>query len=72
MPGDEALLSIEDRHLGFRVGVGVDARARLVRVVTAVRLKGWRGRVYFAPVRLAHPLVVDAMLARACRRLAAE
>lgn len=70
--GDEALLSVDDRHLDFRVGVGVDARTRLVRVVTAVRLRGWRGRLYFWPVRLAHPIVVDAMLTRACRRLGAE
>ncbi|UYN83394.1 MAG: DUF2867 domain-containing protein [Microcella sp.] len=69
--GEEALLSIDDRHLDFRVGVGVDPESRLVRVVTAVRLKGWRGRVYFWPVRLGHPLVVDAMLERARRRLAA-
>ena len=70
--GEEALLSVDDRHLDFRVGVGVDPRASLVRVVTAVRLKGWRGRVYFWPVRLAHPLIVDAMLTRAKRRLTAE
>ena len=69
--GEEALLSVDDRHLDCRVGVGVDPRARHVRVVTAVRIKGWRGRVYFWPVRLAHPLIVDAMLRRARRRLTA-
>lgn len=69
--GEEALLKADEPHLDFRVGVGVDAERRLVRVVTAVRLKGWRGRVYFAPVRLAHPLVVESMLRRASRRLAA-
>jgi hypothetical protein len=68
--GDEALLSFDDRHLDFRVGVGVDAGTRLVRVVTAVRLKGWRGRIYFAPVRLAHPIVVRSMLRRTQRLLA--
>jgi hypothetical protein len=69
--GDEALLSFDDRHLDFRVGVGVDAVHRLVRVVTAVRLKGWRGRVYFGPVRLAHPIVVRSMLRHTRRALAA-
>ena len=68
---NEALLSVDDRHLDFRVGVGVDLEARLVRVTTAVTLKGWRGRLYFAPVRLAHPIVVHSMLKRAQKVLAA-
>lgn len=66
--GEEALLAFDDRHLDFRVGVGVDAERHLLRVVTAVRLHGWRGRVYFAPVRLAHPVVTDAMARSAVRR----
>ncbi|NLF04938.1 MAG: DUF2867 domain-containing protein [Actinomycetales bacterium] len=70
--GEEALISADDRHLDFRCAVGVDVEAGLVRVTTAVRLKGWRGRVYFAPVRLLHPTVVEAMLRRAARRLARE
>lgn len=69
--GDEALLSFDDRHLDFRVGVGVDRATGLVRVVTAVRLKGWRGRLYFAPVQLAHPIVVHSMLKRTQKVLAA-
>ncbi len=68
--GDEALLSFDDRHLDFRCGVGVDSEARLVRVTTTVRLKGWRGRLYFAPVRLAHPIVVHAMIRRSQKVLA--
>lgn len=68
--GEEALISTGDRHLDFRCAVGVDVEAGLVRVTTAVRLHGWRGRVYFTPVRLVHPLVVDAMTRRAARRLA--
>jgi len=62
--GEEATLSVDDVHLDFRVGVGVDSEARLVRITTAVRLKGWRGRLYFLPVRIGHPLVVQSMLAR--------
>lgn len=69
--GEEALISADDTHLDFRCGVAYDAVARLLRVTTAVRLKGWRGRLYFAPVRLLHPLVVHAMMARTIRRLTA-
>jgi len=67
--GEEALMSADDRHLNFRCAVGVDPAAGLVRVTTAVRLHGWRGRLYFAPVRLVHPAVVEAMVRRAGRRL---
>src|SRR6478735_5616860 len=58
----EALISFDDRHLDFRVGVGVDPTRHLLRVVTVVRLRGWRGRVYWAPVSLLHPVVVRAMM----------
>ncbi len=68
--GEEALMAMNDRHLDFRCAVGVDAGAGLVRITTAVRLHGWRGRLYFAPVRLVHPAVVEAMARRAGRRLA--
>jgi hypothetical protein len=68
--GDEALVAADEEHLSFRCGVGVDAEARLVRVVTAVTLNGRRGRLYFRPVALVHPAVVSAMLASTCRRLA--
>jgi hypothetical protein len=68
--GDEALIAADDAHLDFRCGVGVDHETRLVRVTTAVRLKGRRGRLYFAPVQLAHPVVVMSMLRSTRRRLA--
>ena len=67
--GEEALLGSDDRHLDFRAAVGFDPAARLVRVTTTVRLHGWRGRVYFAPVRLLHAPVVLAMTRAAVRRL---
>lgn len=70
MHGEEALIVADERHLDFRVAVGVDSRANLLRVTTVVRLHGWRGKVYFAPVRLLHGPVVQAMLRRAIRRLA--
>lgn len=65
--GEEALIAVNDRHLDFRCAVGVDVDQRLVRVTTTVALKGWRGRAYFWPVRIFHPLVVHAMLTRAQR-----
>lgn len=68
--GEEALISADDAHLDFRVGVGVDPAAGLLRVVTTVRLKGLRGRLYFLPVRVVHPLVVRAMIRRSQRLLA--
>jgi hypothetical protein len=35
-----------------------------------VRLHGWRGRLYLAPVRLLHPVITNAMLRGAARALA--
>jgi hypothetical protein len=65
--GDEALIVARDRHLDFRCGVGVDVDARLLRVTTAVWFHGWRGRVYFVPVRLLHDPVTRSMMRRAIR-----
>ncbi len=67
--GEEALVGADDRHLDFRAAIGIDPVARLVRVTTTVRLHGWRGRVYFAPVRVLHPPVVSAKTRSAVRRL---
>ncbi|MFC8681554.1 DUF2867 domain-containing protein [Microbacterium ureisolvens] len=68
--GDEALIEYVDAHLTFRCGVGVDAASAVVRVTTVVRFNDWRGRVYFTPVSLVHPLVVGSMLRRTRRALA--
>lgn len=68
--GEEALIVANDRHLDFRVGVGVDSESTRVRVTTTVKLHGLRGRIYFAPVRLLHGPVVQAILKRAVRRMA--
>ena len=68
--GDEALIRTDDVHLDFAAGVGVDAVSRMVRVTTAVRLHGWRGRLYFAPVSVLHGPITQAMLRRAAARLA--
>ncbi|GHF20057.1 DUF2867 domain-containing protein [Pseudolysinimonas yzui] len=68
--GDEVLIAADDTHLDFRCGVAIDERMRLLRVTTTVRFNGWRGRVYFVPVRLAHPIVVRAMIRGARRSFA--
>lgn len=65
--GDEVLIAADDMHLDFRCAVAVDEELRLVRVTTTVRFNGWRGRVYFVPVRLVHPIVVRAMVRGAGR-----
>jgi len=67
--GQEALIAADAGHLDFRAGVGVDPVARMVRVTTTVRLHGVRGRIYFAPVRLLHAPVTQAMLRSAAARL---
>ncbi|UKA49158.1 DUF2867 domain-containing protein [Arthrobacter sp. FW305-123] len=65
--GEEALIYVRDKHLNFAAAVGVDPVSRLIRVTTAVELKGWRGKLYFAVVQPVHPLVVNAMLKKATR-----
>ena len=67
--GDEALIVHDDRHLDFQAGVGFDPESRLLRVTTAVWLKGWRGRLYFAPVSVLHDPVTRSMMRRAVRRV---
>ncbi|QAY73254.1 DUF2867 domain-containing protein [Agromyces protaetiae] len=68
--GEEALVAYDDRHLYFRCGIGVGRDPGLVRVTTVVKLHGRRGRLYFAFIRIGHPFVVEAMLAKTARRLA--
>ena len=70
--GDEALISADERHLNFRAGVGVDKERSLVRVTTVVKLHGRRGRLYFAPVKVLHPIIVQAMMRKAARLLAGD
>lgn len=68
--GEEALIVTRESHLTFRVGVGVDPAAGLLRVTTAVWLHGWRGRLYFGPVSVLHDPVTRAMMRSAVRRCA--
>ena len=64
---DEALIVADERHLDFRCAVAIIEEGRTLRIVTAVRLHGARGRIYFAPVRIGHPLVMRALVRRAVR-----
>jgi hypothetical protein len=64
----EAVIDTDDRHLRFVAGIRTEPG--LVHVTTAVTLKGWRGKVYFAPVRLLHDPVTRSMMTAAARRIA--
>lgn len=68
--GDEAVIDTDDQHLRFVATVR--AEPGLVHVTTFVTLKGVRGRVYFAPVRLLHDAVTRSMMISAARRLNAD
>jgi hypothetical protein len=58
----EVVLGLDDRHLDFRTSILVEGDT--VVVSTRVRFNGALGRAYFAPVRVAHPFVVKAMMRR--------
>jgi hypothetical protein len=66
----EALIDTDDRHLRFVAGVRVDGG--LLHVTTAVQLKGWRGQVYFLPVRFLHDQVTRSMMTAAARAYCGE
>lgn len=72
---NEVITGEDDRHLDFRVSARLErlpgrTRYRLT-VATGVRLKNLMGRLYFAPVKIFHRLIVKAMLPTMARRLAA-
>lgn len=66
--GQEALIATSDAHLDFWAAVGVDPDAQRLSLTTVVKLHNVRGRLYWAVVRLLHPLVVAGMLRRAVAR----
>jgi hypothetical protein len=66
--GCEALIVKRDRHLDWWAAVAVDTERNLLQVTTFVKLHGWRGRLYFAPVRVLHRPVLRSMIAAATRR----
>jgi len=69
----ECLVSADKKHLDFRASVLLesdDAGRRTVTLTTLAWVHNRAGRVYLLPVRVAHPIVVRAMLSRAARRLA--
>jgi hypothetical protein len=66
----EALIDTDDKHLHFAAGVRADGQ--LLHVTTAVALKGWRGRLYFLPVRILHDQITRTMMQAAARRAAAR
>jgi hypothetical protein len=66
----EALIDTDDRHLRFVAGVRADGG--LLHVTTAVQLKGWRGQLYFLPVRFLHDQVTRSMMTAAARAYCGE
>lgn len=67
--GDEALVALDARRVDLRVGVGVDEESAIVRVVTAIRVKGAGARLWSLPVRLTLAVLMSGMIARARRDL---
>jgi hypothetical protein len=63
----EAVIDTDDRHLRFVAGIRTEPG--LVHVTTAVTLKGWRGKLYFAPVRVLHDPVTRSMMIAAASRI---
>jgi hypothetical protein len=61
-----ALIDTDDRHLRFVAAVHADDH--LLHVTTAVQLKGWRGRLYFLPVRFLHDQITRSMMTAAAAR----
>lgn len=70
--GGEALIAENDSHLDFRAAVHVDPDRRLLQITTAVRLHGWRGKIYWLPVSLLHAPVTRSMAKRAVRDLTSK
>jgi hypothetical protein len=62
----EALIDTDDRHLRFVAGVQADDH--LLHVTTVVQRKGWRGQLYFLPVRFLHDQITRSMMTVAARR----
>ncbi|EAP98610.1 hypothetical protein JNB_00540 [Janibacter sp. HTCC2649] len=64
----EALVTHDEPHLLFRLGVAVDDEAGLLRATTVVVHHNWRGRLYFVPVGVLHGPVLRSMMLRAVER----
>jgi hypothetical protein len=65
--GDQTVIDTDDAHLRFVAAV--QAEPRLLHVTTAVQLKGWRGRLYFLPVRFLHDQITRSMMQVAARKV---
>jgi hypothetical protein len=65
----EAVIDTDDRHLHFAATVCPDDARGLLHLITVVQFKGWRGRVYFVPVRFLHDPISRAMMTGAVRRV---
>lgn len=66
--GEEVLVDTPDRHLHFWLGLAVRQDPPRLVATTVVKLRGWRGRLYWLPVGFLHRPVLLAMMRRAVRR----
>lgn len=66
----EALISANDTHLNFRAAIRVDTESRLLQLTTVVKLRGWKGKLYWSVVSLFHGPVTRSMMTRAAQNFA--
>jgi len=63
---DEILMGEEDKHLDFRVSIGLKSKTGndyTASVATIVQFNHFSGRLYFLPVKQFHKLIVKRMMA---------
>jgi hypothetical protein len=69
---NEILMGEEDKHLDFRVSIGLKSKTGndyAVSVATIVQFNHFSGRLYFLPVKPFHKLIVRSMMAILGRKL---
>ena len=61
---NELLMGADDRHLDFRISTlyRQTPRGKVAVFSTVVRFRNWAGRLYFAPVKPFHRVIVRALL----------
>lgn len=68
---EEALVAFDSDRLHVRCSVGISTNQCLIRVTTAVRFNDRRGRRLFRLLQPIHPLLMNSMIRKAARILAA-
>ncbi|MBE9159494.1 DUF2867 domain-containing protein [Nodosilinea sp. LEGE 06152] len=67
---DEIMLGEDDKHLDYRVSIQLERGEKKCWVIvsTVVKFNNWLGRVYFAPVRPVHKIIVPVMMRHGLER----